>query len=321
MVWYYLCVARPLRVEVAGGLYHVIVRGNERRNVFRDDADRSRYLTRLAFYREKFSFRVLAYCLMDNHVHLAIETGKIPLPRIMAGLQSSYTQYFNRRHERSGHLFQGRYKAFLVEKDRYALALLRYIHENPVKARVAEKAEDFGWSSDRAYRRGRGPEWLDLDPLLSMLGRGRSAAIREYRRLMREAVEEPYDEVATWGQAVKGDEAFADRVLQEAGEPPVLPRGLTVERIARHVARLDGLDLGRLRGRSRDRESSRARLTVAWLGREVAKIPVAQAARFFGRDTSTMISGVNKLEWDMEHDRGLRKKLDALREEVSQRVK
>ena len=308
-------------MEVAGGLYHVIVRGNERRNVFRDDADRSRYLTRLAFYREKFSFRVLAYCLMDNHVHLAIETGKIPLPRIMTGLQSSYTQYFNRRHERSGHLFQGRYKAFLVERDRYALALLRYIHENPVKARVAEKAEDFGWSSDRAYRRGRGPEWLDVDPLLSMMGRGRSAAIREYRRLMREAVEEPYDEVATWRQAVKGDEAFADRVLQEAGEPPVLPRGLTVERIARHVARLDGLDLGCLRGRSRDRESSRARLTVAWLGREVAKIPVAQAARFFGRDTSTMISGVNKLEWDMEHDRGLRKKLDALREEVSQRVK
>jgi putative transposase len=311
-------VARPLRVEVAGGLYHVIVRGNERRNVFRDDADRSRYLTRLAFYREKFSFRVLAYCLMDNHVHLAIETGKIPLPRIMAGLQSSYTQYFNRRHERSGHLFQGRYKAFLVEKDRYALALLRYIHENPVKARVAEKAEDFGWSSDRSYRRGRGPEWLDLDPLLSMLGRGRSAAIREYRRLMREAVEEPYDEVATWGQAVKGDEAFADRVLQEAGEPPVLPRGLTVERIARQVARLDGLDLGRLRGRSRDRESSRARLTVAWLGREVAKIPIAQAARFFGRDTSTMINGVNKLEADMERDRGLRQRLHALREKVRQ---
>jgi ATPase involved in DNA replication initiation len=183
---------------------------------------------------------------------------------------------------------------------------------------VAEKAEDFGWSSDRAYRRGRGPEWLDMDPLLSMLGRGRSAAIREYRRLMREAVEEPYDEVATWGQAVKGDEAFADRVLQEAGEPPVLPRGLTVERIARQVARLDGLDLGRLRGRSRDRESSRARLTVAWLGREVAKIPIAQAARFFGRDTSTMINGVNKLEADMERDRGLRQTLHALREKVRQ---
>ena len=305
-----------MRVEVAGGLYHVIVRGNERRNVFRDDSDRSRYLARLAHYREKFSFRVLAYCLMDNHVHMAIEAGKVPLSRIMAGLQSSYTQYFNRRHRRSGHLFQGRYKAFLVEKDRHALALLRYVHENPVKAGMVERAEDFSWSSDRAYRRGRGPEWLDLDCLLSLLGRGRSAAIRNYRRLMREPVEEPYDEVATWGQAVKGDEAFADRVLQAAGEPPVVPRGLTVERIAGQVARLDHLDLVALRGPSRDRVSSRARLTVAWLAREVGKIPVARAARFFGRDTSTMINGVNKLEADMERDRTLSQRLYGLREKV-----
>ncbi len=87
-------------MEVAGGLYHVIVRGNERRDVFRDDADRHRYLSRLAFYQKKFSFRVLAYCLMDNHVHLAIETGKIPLSKIMASLQSAYTQDFNRRHKR-----------------------------------------------------------------------------------------------------------------------------------------------------------------------------------------------------------------------------
>jgi len=146
-------------------MYHVIVRGNERKAVFRDDADREDYLRRLARYREKFGFRLLAYCLMNNHVHLAIEAGNDPLSRIMAGLQSSYTQYFNRRHGRVGHLFQGRYKAFLIEKDRYALALLRYPHENPVKARMVVKPEQYVWSSDRHYRRGRGPEWLDLDRL------------------------------------------------------------------------------------------------------------------------------------------------------------
>lgn len=306
-------MARPLRLEVAGGLYHVIVRGNERRNVFRDDADRLRYLARLAFYREKFGFRLLAYCLMENHVHLAIETGKIPLSRIMAGLQSSYTQDFNRRHERSGHLFQGRYKAFLVEKDRYALALLRYIHENPVKARVVERPERFAWSSDRSYRRGRGPEWLDVDRLLSMLGRRRPAAIREYRRLMRETVDEPYEDVASWGQAVKGDEGFADRVLQAVGEPPVFPRGLTVERIARRVARSTGVDLARMRGPSRDREGSRARLMVAWLGRDVGRIPIARAAKFFGRDTSTMINGLKRLEAARGTDRSLRHTLEDLK--------
>jgi len=181
---------------------------------------------------------------------------------------------------------------------------------------MVARAEDFGWSSDRAYRRGRAPDWLDVDRLLSLLGRGRTAAIRSYSRLMREPLDEPYDEVATWGQAVKGDEAFGDRALQGVGEPPVVPRGLTIERIAEQVARLDDLDLKGLRGPSRDRVSSRARLTVAWLGREVGKVPIAQAARFFGRDTSTMINGVNRLAADMERDRGLRRRLCGMRERV-----
>src|SRR5215472_13522323 len=99
-------MARPLRLEVLGGLYHVIARGNERRSIFRDDADRRRYLALIARYREKFGFQFLAYVLMNNHVHLAIETGEAPLSKVMAGLQSSYTQYFNRRHDRVGHLFQ-----------------------------------------------------------------------------------------------------------------------------------------------------------------------------------------------------------------------
>src|SRR5436309_10951023 len=105
---------------------------------------------------------------MDNHVHLAIETGDAPLSRIMAGLQSSYTQAFNRRYRRVGHLFQGRYKAFLIEKDRYGLALLRYIHENPVKAGIVAAPQEYAWSSDRHYRRGKGFKCLDVDRLLSM---------------------------------------------------------------------------------------------------------------------------------------------------------
>src|SRR5262249_13306831 len=149
----------------------------------------------------------------------------------------SYTQYFNWRHQRVGHLFQGRYKAFLVEEDPYGLALIQSIHENPVKAGMVEKAEQYDWSSDRFYRKGKGPAWVDLDRVIRMLGRSRSVAVREYRRLMREELEEPYEDVPNWGGMVKGDEAFADRVLQAVGEPAVVPRGLTIERIARRVAR------------------------------------------------------------------------------------
>ena len=305
-------MARPLRLEVSGGLYHVIARRNERRAIFRDDADRSRYLALIARYRDKFGFQFLAYALMNNHVHLAIETGKAPLSKVMAGLQSSYTQYFNRRHDRVGHLFQGRYKAFLVEEDRYALALLRYIHENPVKAGVVERPEQYEWSSDRFYRRGRGPEWLDCDRILRMLGRGRATAARSYRRLMREEVEEPYEEVPSWGGAVKGDEVFADRVLQAAGEPAVVPRGLTLERIARAVSEAQGVELGRMKGPSRDRKASRARLMTAWLAREVGRIPAARSARYFGRAGSTAINGLNRLDEAAETDRGLQRSLSRL---------
>src|SRR6185295_936009 len=212
--------ARPPRIEFPGALYHVIARGNERKAIFRDDADREFYLRRLAHYREKHGFFVWAYCLMDNHVHLGLEMGKVPLSRVMAGLQTSYTQYFNRRHGRAGHLFQGRYKAFLVEKDRYDLAMLRYIHENPIKSRMVKRASEHAWSSDRYFRRGEGPSWLDMDRVLPLLGRTRSSAAARYRHLMREPVDQPYEELQAHGQVVKGDEAFADRILEEAAEPP-----------------------------------------------------------------------------------------------------
>ncbi len=260
----------------------------------------------MAHYREKHGFQLLAYCLLDNHVHLAIETGKIPLSRIMAGLQSSYTQYFNRRHRRVGHLFQGRYKAFLVEEDPYALTLLRYIHENPVKAGMTARAEKYAWSSDRYYRRGKGPDWLDLDRMLRMLGRRRSAAIRSYRRLMCEDVQEPYEQVPSWGQAVKGDEAFADRVLQAAGEPPVVPKGVTVDGVARIVAQEAKVSIAVMRNSGQERKASLARLLTAWLAREAAKIPVARAAKYFGRDTSTMTRGLARLETRIASDHGLR---------------
>ena len=314
MFWRYdeVWMARPLRVEFPGALYHVIARGNERKSIYRDDEDRQRYLDRLAFYREKFSFQLLAYCLMDNHVHLAIETGKAPLSRIMAGLQSSYTQYFNWRHARVGHLFQGRYKAFLVEEDPYGLALIRYIHENPVRAKVVERAEDYAWSSDRYYRRGKGPEWLDLDRVLRMLGTRRSAAVREYRRLMRETVVEPYEDVASWGQVIKGDEAFAERVLQRVGEPAAMRKALAIENVARAVGLSERLTVAAMRSASRARSESLGCFLTALVARDVGGISIAKTARYFGRDASAMVRGVATLEKTSERDTRLRRRIHAL---------
>jgi REP-associated tyrosine transposase len=156
-------MVRPPRVEVPGVVYHVTARGSERRALFRDDTDRHKYLDRIARCRQRLRFEFLAYCLMTNHVHLAIRSGPEPLSRIMGQLHSTYAGWFNRRHDRVGQLFQGRYKAFLVRDDRHLHGLVRYIHRNPIQA---HRAADYPWSSDRYLRQARGPDWLDVDPLL-----------------------------------------------------------------------------------------------------------------------------------------------------------
>jgi REP-associated tyrosine transposase len=118
-------------VEYAGAFYHVICRGNQRQVIFRSDADRKYYLERLEQYRQRYGFRVYAYVLMSNHVHLLVQTAAVPLSRIMQGLQLKYTRYYNTKYKKVGHLFQSRYKAILCDRRAYLLELIRYLHLNP----------------------------------------------------------------------------------------------------------------------------------------------------------------------------------------------
>ena len=295
-------MSRPLRLEYPGAVYHVVARGNERRAVFRDDRDRELYLTRLQNYRERFGFRVYAYCLMTNHIHLALETGKVPLSRIMLALQGSYTQAFNRRHRRVGHLFQGRYKALVVQKDRYLLALVRYIHENPVRARIVGRPSEYPWSSDQWYEKGRGPAWLDVDSVLGMLARGRQAAVRAYRALMTRGDGSDYEELRSIGQVVKGDEEFAMRIFEDWGEPDLSRRGLTPERVVRAVTKVLNVDLEDLKRPRRPRDLSTARAIAGYVGREQARIPLYRMAEHFRRDGSTLVRDVRRLEERLHED-------------------
>jgi REP element-mobilizing transposase RayT len=309
-------MARPTRLEAEGAVYHVIARGNERRAIFRDDRDREEYLARVARYRERFGFKLLAYCLMDNHLHLAIERGPVELSRVMRSLHGPYTQWFNVRHGRVGHLFQGRYKALLVERDRYLLALVRYIHENPVKAGVVRRPQEYPWSSDRYYRRGSGPDWLDVDAVLAQFGRGRAAAARKYRRYMGEPAEAPYEQVEAHGGAVKGEEEFAEAAFRTVGEFVPKRRGISIARIAGAVAREHEVDTVALGRPGRYRNLSRLRALTALVAREVAGHSVASAARHFHREESTLVRRVLKLEREIAEDRRLRAMVDGLIEAV-----
>jgi len=190
-------MARPIRVEFAGAVYHVMARGNERREIFRDGRDRHLFLETLAEVVPRFGVRLYAYCLMPNHHHLLLSTPRGNLSRAAGWLQATYTARFNARHRRSGHLFQGRFKAQLVEADEYARWLVEYVHLNPVRPRrkgelVAVDRFDeltaYEWSSHRDYAglRRKSPEWLSLD-WLRYWGRSKAEARRQYRQSMRHA--------------------------------------------------------------------------------------------------------------------------------------
>lgn len=161
-------MARAWRVEYEGAFYHVLSRGNERRDIFRDDADRTIFLNTVAEAAERFSLDVFAYVLMGNHYHLLLRTRRANLSKAMQWLGVSYTTRFNRRHSRSGHLFQGRFKSMLVQNDAYLLQLSLYIHRNPLRAGLVERLVDYRWSSYRAYAYGKQPPpWLNVELILS----------------------------------------------------------------------------------------------------------------------------------------------------------
>jgi len=203
-------MARPLRIEYAGALYHVTSRGNAGARIFGDDADRAHFLNTLAIVVERFGWCCHGYCLMGNHYHLLIETAQPNLSRGMKHLNGVYTQWLNRRHRRSGHVLQGRFKSVLVEKEGYLLELARYIVLNPVRAKMVRSARDWPWSSYRATAAlAPRPGFLTTDWLLSQFDGDPEAAIRAYRQFVRRGKGVDVWDDLTGGSFLGGD-AFAE---------------------------------------------------------------------------------------------------------------
>lgn len=181
-------MARKLRIHYPGALYHVMVRGNNRENVFIDGICKSNYLSILSRYKMKMSFKLYAFCLMDNHAHLLIEVGDDPLSRIMQRIQQVYTQWFNRSFNRTGHVFQQRYKALLCNKESYLLQLIKYIHNNPVKANLDDGIR-YKWSSHNSYISLEKNSLVNTSEVLSIFSDNRNRAIRQYLQFMSEVEE------------------------------------------------------------------------------------------------------------------------------------
>ena len=207
-------MARPLRIEFAGALYHITSRGNAREDIYRDDSDRDSFLDLLSKTNMRHGWICHAYCLMSNHYHLLIETSRPTLSKGMKYLNGSYTQHYNRHHQRVGHVFQGRYKSILIEKESYLQELSRYIVLNPVRARMVRLAVDWPWSS---YRATAGltisRDCLSTDWILSGFGKTKKTACERYMTFVQQGLNQPSPWVSLKNQIYLGSDQFVDDML------------------------------------------------------------------------------------------------------------
>ncbi len=241
-------MARRPRLFAAGLLYHVIVRGNQRQKTFTSDEDFNAYLDRLDRYRAKCQVRIYAYCLMPNHAHLLLETGSTPLSKFMQGLQQSYTQYYNRTHRKVGHVFQGRYKAIICDQEQYLLALIRYIHLNPVRAGLVIRPERYPYSGHRDYLINGTPKISEPGSVLKVLG-----GKKRYEKFVLDGIGESHNSeyYEVEDQRFLGDEKFAEEVSREAGEKRDRKPKKSIETALREIARRLAIPAEILTGKDR----------------------------------------------------------------------
>jgi REP element-mobilizing transposase RayT len=276
---YVSSMARPLRLEFAGALYHLTSRGDRRDKIFLDDADRQSFLDFLGKEVKQQGWVCYAYCLMGNHYHLMMETPEPNLVRGMRRLNGVYTQAFNRRHNNVGHVFQGRYKAILVDKENYLLELCRYVVLNPVRAKVVERPEDWRWSS---YRGTAGkvapPEWLAVEKVLSFFAGQRA----NYRKFVAEGIGKALVWEDLKGQIYLGNEDFLERmqklvdrrVVRGIAKAQTKPLRPGVDEITATVARAYGIPIRHVL----DKSQVEAYWLAVFLMRRVANLSLREVA-------------------------------------------
>lgn len=311
-------MARKPRIHYPGAVYHVILRGNCKQDIFFEDQDRYRLYLLIQESVERYLHRVLAFCLMTNHLHLVIQVADIPLSRIMQNLSFRYARWVNGRHNRSGHLFQGRYKAVLVDGDAYLLELVRYVHLNPVRAGMVLAPDEYPWSSHRAYGGKETLQWLEPESTLALFGEQKESAVRAYAAFMQDGLAEgrrpEFHGEGAIDSRLCGDEAFVERMVDEKDG---VPEQITMEDILAAVQRQYAVSREDLTRPGKDRILSQARALAAWLVQDVPSITLKELAARTGRDISSLSAAAQRMQKQASRSPDLLRKKEELRKDIS----
>jgi len=297
-------MGRPLRIEFENAVYHITSRGNERKKIYRDDGDKKRFLGLLEDYKNRYNFLIHCFVLMDNHYHLVIETLRPNLIKIMHGLNSGYTGYFNKKYKRSGHLFQGRYKAIIVDKENYLLELSRYVHLNPLRAKIINKPQDYKWSSYGGYIRKKEVNNLNnYNWLLSIFGNKEKKSRRQYKEFVEEGIakklENPVKRAV--GNMILGSKEFIDSILvkidrdeigQEIANRNEILKTINPQEVIKEVSnkyKIKPIEITNTGTRNNE-----ARNVAIYITRNVCELSNKETAKIFGGIKESAVSKVVK---------------------------
>lgn len=317
-------MARALRIEYEGAVYHVTVRGNERRKIFFSKRDYEKFKEYLGEAKEKYRFLLHAYVLMTNHYHLIIETPEKNLSKIMHYLNSSYTTYTNIKRKRSGHLFQGRYKSIVVDKDSYLLELSRYLHLNPVRAHMVQKPEEYPYSSYKSFTSGNSESIVTVVTVLGMLSKSEQRAREGYRNFIESALgEEPESPMKkVYGGMLLGSEGFIRDVLSrlesdqlekaEVSHRKALHAVTGVQDVIEAICGHYGITLDAMIGSKRNE----ARNACVYLMKKYTSASNREIGELFGKLTYSAIAKISQsFAKRMEEDEELRGRIKCIQAE------
>ena len=311
-------MARKPRIHYPGAFYHVMLRGNGGQDIFYSKKDRFRLYLLLQEGVERFEHRVHAFCLMTNHLHLVIQVSDISLSKIIQNISFRYTRHINKKKRRTGHLFQGRYKALLIDADSYLLELVRYIHNNPLRVGLARTPDHYQWSSHRVYIDKETIPWLTTDFVLSQFAENEMKARQLFHEFCLNGCNEERRQefhTGTFEGRILGDDGFSENVLARAEER--YHSSLSVEQLVSIVCKTYVIDEQTILAPGKQQPGAEARAIVAYLVQDAGQPSMTELGRYFRRDITALSRAASRLRGRLNNDQELTAKLMTIKGKVA----
>jgi putative transposase len=289
-------MARRQRFHAPTSTYHVMLRGNDGQPIFISESDKSKLCLLMQLGVERFGHSIEAFCFMSNHIHLAIQVADISISRIMHHLAFRYTRYINRKYKRIGHLFQGRFKSILVDDEDYLKELIRYIHLNPVRAKLVSDPQQYFWSSHKAYLELDEFSWLTKERLLKKFDNVPKLAIGSYEKYILKGigVETEVDFTSGCIAGIIGDQEFVEEVMESSC--PIKHKKIELTDLITKVCEMHGITYEQLCMPGKHAKNSFARALLAFFVRKTGNISFTSLANVLGRDPSTLTQLASRFE-------------------------